>query len=145
MGSTVPVASMVTAMSCRPTGWTGTGGAEGSRRSRTRMTRTAAATESRTITERQATHRNFTKPSLPRPSGWKTNVSSGASQIASHQRLELGLGDPLIVPGADEIAARLTELRLRRQHVEQRGSADRVTLLLHAKILLGRPDRGGPG
>ena len=53
-----------------------------------------------------------------------------------------GLGDAQVVARADQIAARLIELGLRAEHVQQRRPAHGVALLLDAQILLGRIDGG---
>src|SRR5262245_56173288 len=74
-----------------------------------------------------------------------TRAGVAISELPSHQRLELRLRDALVVARADQVAPGLVELRLRGQHVEQGGGPDRVALLLDAEILLGRLDRGRLG
>src|SRR5690242_9737954 len=74
-------------------------------------TSTSATATSTHTSARPFRQRMFTASSFP---------SARGSQRLSHQRLELRLGDALVVAGADQCLPRLRELGLGRQDVEER-------------------------
>src|SRR6478672_4388604 len=63
------------------------------------------------------------------------------SQLLPDECLELCLGNAIVVPRLDERQARLRELGLGREHIEQNRCTELIALLLHAQILLRRRHR----
>src|SRR5258706_10607822 len=146
-GSTVPVASTVCAMSrvVNASEAITTAGARGVLKCpMANQAPTTTAATSTSIAVRLSSPPRFTRLYLRRrPS--RASFGSDASQTSPHQCLELRPRHTPVVARLDEIVPRLVERRLRGQHVEQRGDADRVLLLLLAQVLGGRLDRRALG
>src|SRR3954447_12134635 len=69
------------------------------------------------------------------------SASCRLGQVAADDRFDLSTRDSIVLTGLNQRGAGLVERGLRGEQVKQRRSAQRIPLLLHAKVLLSGSDR----